>query len=61
MMLLTYTIVEFYFVHITLYRNGTVDMQICAPLTRSQCKVPDTQVTARPVDLLLRILLEIDI
>ena len=27
-------------------------MQICAPLTRSQCKVSDTQVTIRPVGLL---------
>ena len=27
-------------------------MQICAPLKRSQCKVFDTQVTVRPVDLL---------
>ena len=27
-------------------------MQICAPLTRSHCKVSDTQVTVRPVGLL---------
>ena len=29
-------------------------MQICAPLTKSQCKVSDTQVTVRPVGLLFR-------
>ena len=28
-------------------------MQICAPLTRSQCKVSDTQVTVRPVGRLI--------
>ena len=49
-MLLSYTIVDF---------NGAVDMQTCAPLTRSQCKVSDTQVTIRPVGLLylLRVIL----
>ena len=46
-MLLSYTIVDFY------YYNGAVDMQICTPLTRSQCKVSDTQVIVRPVGLLL--------
>ena len=29
------------------YNNGTVDMQICALLTRIQCKVSDTQVTVK--------------
>ena len=29
------------------YFNGAVDMQICALLTRSQCKVSDTQVTVK--------------
>ena len=32
-------------------------MHICAPLTRSQCKVSDTQGTVRPVGLLLGIYL----
>ena len=40
-MLLSYTIVDFY-----LFYNGAVDMQIRA-LTRSQCKVCDTQVTVK--------------
>ena len=34
------------------YYDGAVDMQMCAPLTKSQCKVSDTQVTVRPVGLL---------
>ena len=38
------------------YYYGAVDMQICAPLTRSQCKVSDTQVTVRPVGLLFQFL-----
>ena len=29
------------------YNNGAVDMQICALLTRIQCKVSDTQVTVK--------------
>ena len=29
------------------YYDGAVDMRICAPLTRSQCKVCDTQVTVK--------------
>ena len=40
-MLLSYTIVDFYLLYI-----GAVDMQICALLTRIQCKVSDTQMTA---------------
>ena len=35
------------------YYNGAVHMRIFTPLTRSQCKVSDTQVTVRPVGLLL--------
>ena len=42
-MLLSYTIVDFYFY----YNNGVVDMQICTLLTRIQCKVSDTQVTVK--------------
>ena len=38
MMLRSYTIVDF---------NGSVDMQVCALLTRIQCKVSDTQVTIK--------------
>ena len=41
-MLLSYTIVDFY-LHV--FYNGDVDMQICALLTKSQCKVSDNQVT----------------
>ena len=37
------------------YYNGGVDMQICTPLTRSQCKVSDTQVKVRPVGLLFNV------
>ena len=40
MMLLSYTIIE-----IHLRYDGAVDIQIWAPLTRSQCKVSDIQVT----------------
>ena len=29
------------------YNNGAVDMQICALLTRIQCKVSDTQVMVK--------------
>ena len=29
------------------FHNGAVDIQIWAPLTRSQCKVSDTQVTVK--------------
>ena len=42
-MLLSYTIVDFYFY----YDNWAVDMQICTHLTRIQCKVSDTQVTVK--------------
>ena len=42
-MLLSYTIVDFYFY----YNNGAVNMQICTLLTRIQCKVSDTQVTVK--------------
>ena len=42
-MLLSYTIVDFYFY----YNNGAVHMQICTLLTRIQCKVSDTQVTVK--------------
>ena len=42
MMLLSYTIVYFH-----LFYDGAVYIQIWAPLTRSQCKVSDTQVTLK--------------
>ena len=42
MMLLSNTIVDFH-----LFYDGAVDMQICAFLKRHQCKVSDTQVTAK--------------
>ena len=42
MMLLSYTIVDFH-----LFYDGPVDIQIWAPLTRSQCKVSDTQVNIK--------------
>ena len=42
-MLLSYTIVDFYFY----YNNGAVNMQICTLLKRIQCKVSDTQVTVK--------------
>ena len=41
-MMLSYTIIDFH-----LFYDGTVDIQIWAPLTRSQCKVSDTQVTVK--------------
>ena len=41
-MLLSYTIIDFH-----LFYDGAVDIQIRAPLTRSQCKVSDTQVTVK--------------
>ena len=41
-MLLSYTIVDFH-----LFYDEAVDINICAPLTRSQCKVCDTQVTVK--------------
>ena len=31
----------------TYYNNGPIDMQICALLTRIQCKASDTQVTVK--------------
>ena len=40
MMLFTYSIVDFH-----LFYDGAVDIQIWALLTRSRCKVSDTQVT----------------
>ena len=42
MMLLSDTIVDFH-----LFYVGAVDIQIWALLTRSQCKVSDTQVTVK--------------
>ena len=42
MMLLSVTIVDF-----NLFYDGAVDIQIWALLTRSQCKVSDTQVTVK--------------
>ena len=41
-MLLSDTIVDFH-----LFSDGVVDIQIGALLTRSQCKVSDTQVTVK--------------
>ena len=41
-MLLSYTIVEFH-----LFYDGAGDIQIWALLTRSQCKVSDTQLTVK--------------
>ena len=35
---------NFFFIY---YNNGAVDMQICALLTRIQCKVTDTQLTVK--------------
>ena len=49
-MLLTYSIVNFH-----LFYDGAVDIQMWALLTRSRCKVSDTQVTVKGVGLLLRI------
>ena len=42
MVLLSYAIVEFYLLY-----DGAVDMQIRSLLTRSQCRVADTQVTVK--------------
>ena len=42
MLLLSYIIADFH-----LYYDWTVDIQIWALLTRSQCKVSDTQVTVK--------------
>ena len=42
MMLPTYNIVDFH-----LFYDGAVDIQIWAPLRRSQWKVSDTQVTVK--------------
>ena len=47
-MLLSYTIIEFHLCY-----NGAVDIQIWAPLTRSQCKVSDIQVTVQACGLLV--------
>ena len=41
-MLLFYAFVDFYF-----FYDGAVDIQIRALLTRSRCKVSDTQVTVK--------------
>ena len=41
-MLLSYTIVDLHLLY-----DGAVEIQILAPLTRSQCKVSDTQVTVK--------------
>ena len=48
-MLLSYVVVGFY-----LSYDGATGMQICALLTRSQCRVSDTQVTVRHVGLFLQ-------
>ena len=40
--MLFFAMVDFY-----LFYDGVVDMQIWALLTRSQCRVSDTQVTVR--------------
>ena len=42
MILLSYTIIDFH-----LFYDGAVDIQIWAPLTRTQWKVSDTQVTVK--------------
>ena len=47
-MLLSYNII----VDFHLFYYGAVDIQICALLTRFQCKVSDTQVTVRACGLL---------
>ena len=49
-MLLSDTIVDFY-----LFYDGAVDIQIWALLTRSQCKVSDTQVTVKACGPLVKI------
>ena len=41
-MLLSYTIIDFH-----LFYDGAVDIQIWASLTRSQCKVSETQVIVK--------------
>ena len=41
MMLLSYTIVDFF------NNNNGAEMQICALLTRIQCKISDAQVTVK--------------
>ena len=48
MMLLSYTLVDF-----RLFYDGAVDIQIWALLTKSQCKVSDTQVTVKACGPLL--------
>ena len=50
-MLLSFTIVDFH-----LFYNRTVNMQICALLTRSQCKVSNTQVTVKDCRPLVKLL-----
>ena len=50
MMLLTYLIVDFH-----LFYHGAVDIQIWALLTRSRCKVSDTQVTGKACGPLVKI------
>ena len=42
MILFTYSIIDYH-----LFYDGAVDIQIWALLTRSQCKVSDTQVTGK--------------
>ena len=43
-MLLSYATVNFY-----LFYDGAADMQTKAPLTRSHCRVSDTQVTVKNI------------
>ena len=47
LMLITYSIIDFH-----LFYDGAADIQICALLTRSQCKVSDTQVIVKACGLL---------
>ena len=49
MMLPSYTMVDF-----RLFYDGPVDIQLWALLTRSQCKVSDTQVTVKACGPLVR-------
>ena len=54
MMLLSYTIIDFH-----LFYDGAVDIQIWAPLTRSQCKFEfsETQVTVKAYGPLVKYLI----
>ena len=48
-MLLSFTIVDFHLLY-----DGAVGMQIWALLTRSQCRVSDTQLTVKASGLLVK-------